>query len=464
MNEELNRLSCDIWGFAELKFDEHKSAEVLKNYLKGKGFRIEENLADIPTAFSASFGNGSPVIAILGEFDALSGLSQESDSFVAKKVDGMENGHGCGHHLLGVGSAGAAVKVKEYIEENGISGTVIFYGCPGEEGGSGKAFMVNREVFNDVDAAITWHPFNTNGIFTGSLLANKQVYVKFRGKSSHAAAGPHLGRSALDGLEVLNIGIQFLREHIEDKDRIHYAITNTGGISPNVVQNYAEGIYLIRSKNSETVEKLYERFENIVKGAALITETEAEIVFDKSCSEIVTNRTIEEALYESFLKCGACEYTKDEIDYANRFRDTVSNEDISSEYILNMTPNPKEVLNKFMERPLCDFVVPYMHTDEVRAGSSDMGDVSTVVPTSQIMAACFAIGTPVHSWQEVAQGKSSIALKGMNKASDVMADTAIKLLTDSDLLKRAKVEFEEKTKNRVSARMPSDAMPLGLRK
>lgn len=441
-NDELIELAKDIWEFAEIKWKEYKSVEAQKEFLKKHGFKINENLADLPTAFSAEFGDeGGVNIGILGEFDALSGLSQVEDLAEKKEKVKGECGHGCGHHLLGTASIGAVLKIKDYIKENNIKAKVIYFGCPAEEGGSGKAFMAKAGCFDALDIAITWHPFTGNAIFTGSLQANKQVYVRFKGKGAHAAAAPHLGRSALDGLEIVNIGVQFLREHIQDFERIHYSIIDPGSSSPNVVQPYAEGIYLIRSKDTEHVNRLYERFEKIVEGASLITETEPEIIFDKACSNVIPNPVIEEELYKAFLEEGPVEFTEEEINYARKFRETYPQENIESENIIGFAEDKNAELNYLKENILYDKILDYKHSNEIVMGSSDVGDCSNVVPTAQVITACFAIGTTAHSWQEVAQGKSSIAMKGMLKAADVMARAAISFIENPELVKKAKEEF-----------------------
>lgn len=441
-NDELMQLAKNIWGFAEIKWKEYKSVEAQKEILKKHGFKINDNLADLPTAFSAEYGDSKgSTIGFLGEFDALSGLSQVED--LAERKEKIEGacGHGCGHHLLGTASIGAALKLKDYIDENNLKARVIYFGCPAEEGGSGKAFMAKEGCFDDLDIAITWHPFNGNAIFTGSLLANKQVYVKFRGKGAHAAGSPHLGRSALDGLELVNIGVQFLREHMQDFERIHYSIIDPGSASPNVVQPYAEGIYLLRSKDTEHVNRLYERFEKIVEGAGLMTETEPEIIFDKACSNVIPNPVIEEELYKAFLEEGPIEFTEEEIEYAKKFRETYPIENIESETTIGFSEDKNAELSYLKENILYDKILDYKHSNDIMMGSSDVGDCSNVVPTAQIIAACYAIGTTAHSWQEVAQGKSSVAMKGMLKASDVMARAAMSFLDNPELIERAHEEF-----------------------
>ncbi len=409
--------------------------------MKNKGFKIEENLADIPTAFSATYGNSGPKIAFLGEFDALSGLNQKADSLKKEALKEGDPGHGCGHHLLGVGAIEAALLLRDYIVKNNIEATVVYFGCPGEEGGSGKAFMAKYGVFDNIDIALTWHPFNHNHVITGSMLSNVQCYVNFKGISSHAASSPHLGRSALDALEITNIGVQFLREHMEDTDRIHYSIINSGSKSPNVVQDSAEGLYLIRSKNNESVLELYKRFEDIVKGASLMSGTEYEIEFDKACSNMISNRVLERVLYESFKEVGAVEYTDEEKIYANNYKSSYPIENFKNQIVLPMVQDQVEELNYMKEHSLHENICNYIINDKIMMGSSDVGDVSNIVPTAQISVACFAFGTIGHSWEEVAQGKSSIAMKGMHKAGEVLYTAARQLLNNPVLISEAKEEL-----------------------
>src|SRR5699024_4100684 len=251
--------------------------------LKAEGFQVERDVGGIETAFIATYGDGSPVIGILGEYDALSGMSQQAGVPTKTPIKEGDNGHGCGHNLLGVGSLGAVLAVKQMIDERQLSGTIRYYGCPAEEGGSGKTYMVRAGLFDDVDIALTWHPGTSNSIMCGQSLANYQVYYKFKGKSSHATISPHLRRSALDAVELMNVGVNYLREHIIPEARVHYAVTHTGGHSPNVVQAEAEVLYLMRAPQVDDVEHIYKRINDIAKGAALMTGTEVDIVFDKAC-------------------------------------------------------------------------------------------------------------------------------------------------------------------------------------
>lgn len=437
-------LSDKIWDNPELSFLEYKSSEFLCEALENEGFTVTRGIAGIPTAFVGSYGNGQPVIAFLGEFDALSGLSQKSENTTKEPIIDGADGHGCGHNLLGVGSLAAAVAVKKYIEENGISGTVRYYGCSGEEGGSGKAFMAREKVFDDVDIALTWHPMAYNSIFATSSLANYQVYYRFHGTSAHAAASPHLGRSALDAVELMNVGVNYLREHIIQEARVHYAVTNTGGISPNVVQPEAEVLYLMRAPKTSQVQEIYERINDIARGAALMTGTKCEIIFGKACSNLVPNKTLEEVLYKNFTEIGLPDYDENDLEFAAKMKNTLCDSEINSDLNLAfslMGREHKEIIDSLKNKDLYDVILPYKYWSMTMPGSTDVGDVSWNVPTAQIITACCALGTAPHSWQMTSQGKSGIAHKGMLLAGKVLAATAIDALLNPGIIKNAKADL-----------------------
>src|SRR5690625_4326122 len=323
-------ISQRIWELAEKSYEETASAELFCESLKDEGFSVERGVADIPTAFIGSFGSGKPVVAILGEYDALAGLSQEAGVAEHKPIEKNGNGHGCGHNLLGTGAFAAAVAVKDYMKENNIAGTVRFYGCPAEENGDGKAYMVRDGLFDDVDFSLTWHPAPANAVSAMNALANYQVYFRFKGRSAHAAAAPHLGRSALDAVELMNSGVNYLREHIIPQARVHYAVTNTGGYSPNVVQSDAEVLYLIRAPKVDEVEKIYQRIIKIAEGAALMTETEMELEFDSGASDLIKNRTIDNVMLENYHKLGTPDFAEEEIKFAEKIQETLSKEELNS--------------------------------------------------------------------------------------------------------------------------------------
>lgn len=443
----LTDLSNSIWEHPETRFEEYKSVEIMQQALKEEGFSVEKEVANIDTAFIGSFGSGSPIIGILGEFDALAGLSQYGNISESKPIEKGGNGHGCGHNLLGTGSLAAAISIKQYLQENNISGTVQYFGCPGEEGGSGKTFMAREGIFDHLDIALTWHPSSTNSIMSLSSLANYQVKFKFKGISSHAAASPHLGRSALDAVELMNVGVNYLREHIKPDARIHYAVTNTGGHSPNVVQSDAEVLYLIRSPHLAEAKELYRRVSNIAEGAAKMTETTVSIEMDKACSNYVPNRRLEEIMYENLLEFSDFQYTKDDLEYAKNI--WASLDDGEKQDALESIKNFGAIKDnqKLKDKYLSDVIHEYVPLDTAMPGSTDVSDVSWNVPTAQCTIATCAVGTPLHTWQMVTQGVSSIAHKGMLRAGGVMALTAIELLNDPEKLALVQKEHQDKFKD-----------------
>ena len=463
--EELSVLNKTIWEAAEIKYEEYRSEAAVIEVLRKHGFQIEEQVADIPTAFRAVYGSGRPVIGLLAEYDALDGLSQQADCLEKKPRPETRYGHGCGHNLLGTAVVAAALDLKDYLKKHPGRGTVIVYGCPAEEGGSGKTYMARAGVFDGIDIALTWHPSTMNAAMTGSLLANCQAYFRFHGKSSHAGAAPQKGRSALDALELMNVGINYLREHMEMTDRIHYAITNSGGVSPNVVQAEAEGLYLVRSRNNETVKELYRRVVNIAKGAALMTGTTVDIEFDKACSNVVPSDTLGKLLYDTMVKIGVPEYTEEEKAYIMGFRRVIGDE--AADHDLGMLPEfdleTREELCR--THPMGDFILPFEPQEVVETASSDMGDVSQIAPLLQLQCACFCLGTQPHSWVEVAQGKSSYAVKGMMFAAQTLADAAVTLYETPELVKKAKEENEMRTGGKpYECPIPVDVVPVPFRK
>lgn len=440
-------VSDRIWEYAETRFQEYKSAELLCTVLENEGFSVKRGVADIATAFVGSFGDKGPVIAVLGEYDALSGMSQKCGITAKEPLVEGGNGHGCGHNLLGAGALAAAIAVKRYLQEKNIEGTIRYYGCPGEEGGSGKAFMARAGLFSDVDVALTWHPLTHNMIYSVSTLANYQVYFKFHGKSSHAGMAPHLGRSALDAVELMNVGSNYLREHIIPGARVHYAITNTGGISPNVVQSEGEVVYLIRAPKISQVQEIYERVCNIAKGAALMTETECEIIFDKACSDYIPNNTLEKLLYANFKEVGISQLTEAERNLARDMKRSLAAADISNDLKMAselMGGMGKEIINELKVKDMSDVILPHVHLSMLLPGSTDVGDVSWIVPTAQLGVACNVFGTPGHSWQSVSQGATGLAHKGMLVAGRVIARTILDVLENPEIITKAKVELREK--------------------
>ena len=457
-------MADEIWENPELSLKEYRAAELYCGKLRELGFTVTENLCNIPTAFCGSFGSGRPVIGILGEFDALSGLSQKAGAAEPAPVTPGGNGHGCGHNLLGVGSFAAACAVKAWLEKSGGPGTVIFFGCPGEEGGAGKTFMARDGLWKKLDAALCWHPSDVNQVKTGTNNSSIQVLYKFTGKAAHAAGDPYNGRSALDAVELMNVGVQFLREHVTDDCRIHYAITDAGGVSPNVVQARASVLYMVRANKVADSVKLQARVDDIARGAALMTGTEFERVFIDGTAELLPNFTIEQALYRNLEEIGVPDYSPEDLELAAALKASYSGSGISGVYGMRDPAVAKTVrtLSQDGKKPVNDFIPPLYSTTQFSPGSTDVGDVSWLTPTSQIETVCWPAGVPGHSWQIVACGKSELAHKGMFLAAKVLAGTAVDLLSDEALLARARVEFEERSAGGYVCPIEQDAVPIAL--
>lgn len=432
-------LSDRVWGMPELCYAEHRSCAEHTAMLEAQGFRVTRDLAGIPTAVMGEAGDEGPVIAILGEYDALPGLSQESGVAEPRPIPGPGYGHGCGHNLLGSASMLAATAVKDYLEKHGLKGRVRYYGCPAEEGGAAKGFMVRDGVFKDVDIAISWHPAAFSGVNEPVSLANTRIDFSFTGRSSHAAAAPHLGRSALDAVELMNVGVNYMREHMPSDARIHYAILDAGGIAPNVVQGFAKVRYLIRARNLPELNRLIERVRKIAQGAALMTETTVETKVVSAVSNLLANSPLEKALHDNYQRLGPPEFDDADRAFAAKIQATLTEEDIETAY-------RRVGLEMRDGVPLCDVIVPLDAKTAPMMGSTDVGDVSWAVPTVQARGATYAIGTPGHSWQLTAQGKLPAAHKGLVHVAKAMAGTAIDVLANPDLLASAKADHQARLK------------------
>ena len=436
-----------IWDHPEVNFHEDYSAEVIRTILKENGFAVTDRLGGMPNAFRAEFGSGKPVIAYLGEFDALSALSQKAGCAQKEPLAAGAPGHGCGHNLLGVGALGAAIAVKEMIARGELSGTVVYFGTPAEETGSAKTFLARDGFFEGIDAMLTWHPWDYNGIWPGSSLANVKMIFRFKGQSAHAAGSPELGRSALDALELMNVGVQFLREHVPDDTRIHYAITNAGGASPNVVQASAEAVYLVRSPRLADLEGIKQRVIDCARGAAIMTGTTMEMEFVKGCSNILPNTTMEEMLVANMHALGAPQYDEEELALAKSLHDALESPEKTLTKISRLCSAKvcSEVLAHQGEA-MYAFIAPHTPTDSpLITVSTDAGDASWCAPTSQISAAAWAADTPAHTWQAVSIGKSSIAHKAMLFAAKVIGLTGAQLMADNEKLAEAQAEFASRT-------------------
>lgn len=463
---KLTALSDAIWDNPETAFSEHKSVQLLTDFFDKEGFVVKKGVYGVETAFTASYGNGRPIIGILGEYDALAGLSQVNDCFEKKPLVHGGNGHGCGHNLLGVGSAAAALAVKAYLLAGG-KGTVIYYGCPGEEGGSGKAFMARGGAFDDLDVALCWHPAETNNVVQNTSLANIQVLYRFYGTSAHAAANPEEGRSALDAVELMNVGTNFLREHMIDQARIHYAIVNTGGFSPNVVQPFAEVLYLIRSPKMSQAQELFQRVNKIAEGMAMATETRMEYQIIKSCSNLVPNHVLEQELYESMQIIPIPDYTDEDLRYAKKITETSesSGRRVMENWIASMTKEEDiAYLEERKQNTFYSFLIPYEKKLQptLMKGSTDVGDVSWKCPTGQIETSTWAPNSGGHSWQIVAQGKGSIAHKAMLYCGKVLGMTAIRLMQEPDKLEAARQEYKSRIAGEKYIPIPDDVEPIPM--
>jgi aminobenzoyl-glutamate utilization protein B len=412
-------ISLQIWKNAELGYKEVKSSALLQETLKKEGFTVEAGVADIPTAFVATYGSGSPVIGILAEFDALPGLAQEAVP-EKKPIAGQAGGHGCGHHLFGAASVAAGVSIKKLIEEKKLTGTIKVYGCPAEEGGSGKVYMVRAGLFNNVDVAIHWHPGDANSITMTSALANSSAKFRFYGLSAHAAGAPDRGRSSLDAVESMNYMVNLMREHIPQETRIHYVITN-GGKAPNVVPDFAEVYYYVRHPKRDQVKQIFERVVTAAKAAALGTETKMDYEIIGGTHDLLLNRTLGEAMQKNLDKVGGVKYSDEEKAFAAKIQSSFTYKAPAIES--------------------ADSVKPLKIEMDAGGGSTDVGDVSYALPTVGLRSATWAPGTPAHSWQAVACGGTEIGTKGMLVAAKTMALTAIDLFTDPALIQRSKEEF-----------------------
>ncbi len=415
-------MALKIWDLAELGYQEENSTKVLQDQLSAEGFEVTAGVAEIPTAFIAEYGSGDPTIGILAEFDALPGLSQAAVP-ERQAIDERGAGHGCGHHLFGVGSMAAGIAIKDWLTETGTPGTIRVYGTPAEEGGGGKVHMVKAGLFNDVDIVLHWHPSNANSADAASSLANKSAKFRFRGQASHAARYPDRGRSGLDGVEAMNYMVNMMREHISDESRIHYVITR-GGEAPNVVPGFAEVFYYCRHPNPEIVKKNFEWIVKAAEGAALGTETQMDYEVIHALFNVLPNETLGRMMHRNLLKVGGVYYDEEEMEFASKLAESFGDIPYSLE-------SAKAVL-------------PFKVVERGTGGSTDVGDVSWVVPTAGMRAATWVPGTPSHSWQAVACGGTSIGTKGMLVAAKTIAATAADLFLENEKIKSAWEELQSR--------------------
>jgi len=435
--EELFKLSDSIWEFAEIAMEEYRSSELLASYLEKNGFKVERGVADLPTSFVAVFGSGEPVIGILAEYDALPGLSQEAVPF-KKPVKEGGAGHGCGHNLFGVASTATAIALKEVMEKHNIKGTIKLFGCPAEETIIGKVFMAREGVFNGLSCCIQWHPGSKNSVSLESTSAMNQFEVEFFGKSAHSAGDPWNGRSALDAIELTNIGLNYLREHIKPTARIHYVILD-GGKAPNVVPDYARSWYYVRDVDRESVERIYQWVLKIIEGASKMTETTYRVNFISGVHEMLPNKIGGEIVYSNLLLVGPPQFNEEEQRFAKEIQKNMGLEE------------------KGLETRIEPFAYPQR---SLGGGSTDVAEVSWLTPTTTLEIACKPSGTPGHHWSTVACGGMSIGHKCLITAAKVMAGAGVDLLTKPELIKKMKEEWLEKKKGReYKSPLPPDLKP-----
>ena len=421
LEPRLNKLARDVWSFAEIGFKETKSSARIQQELKAAGFRIETGVGGMPTAFIATAGSGGPVIALLAEYDALPGLAQGAVPHESP-IDGQIAGHACGHNLLGAASVTAAIAIKDWLQKNGIPGTVRLYGTPAEEGGFSKVYLVRDGYFKDVDLTLSWHPGDRNGATPGRSLAMIAAKFRFQGIASHAAAAPERGRSALDGVEVMNVAANFMREHVPQEARIQYVITNGGG-QPNVVPATAESFYYIRHYDVGVVKDIFGRISKAAEGAALATGTQVKIELISGTYDTLPNLTLNRIVHRNLTRVGGYRYTPADAAYANQIISTYADRGIK-----DSDPSAIEPLGP----------------ERKGSASSDVGDVSWATPTASLSTATFVRGTSPHSWQAAATSGTAIGEKGALVAAKTMALTAAELFLNPDEIKAAKAEFDQR--------------------
>ena len=437
-------VSDQIWGFAELGLKEFKSSKLLTKTLNEAGFAVKMGVADMPTAFYADYGEGKPVIGILGEYDALPGLSQKAQPFREVLLEDAP-GHGCGHNLLGVGSLGAVLAVKEAIDLGNVKGTIRYYGCPAEETFNAKGYMIREGLFDDVDIALTWHPGNFNMLNLMTSLAVNSVVFKFHGRTAHAAGDPQNGRSALDAVELMNIGANFMREHMISDARLHYVITH-GGDAPNVVPAEAEVHYFVRAPERHQVEDLYARLINIAKGATLMTDTTMEIDFLSGMYNTMYTKVVSDVISNSMKKVGSPRFNKDDIAFANELKKSIPKNSLEGYYRL-IPPDMMEFAKAILSQPLNKIIIPPIGKGKVMPGSTDVADVSWKVPLGEFGTACEIMGSPGHSWQNVATSGMSIGHKGMLTAAKILAVSTLEFMQNPNLVEKARKEHENTHKD-----------------
>ena len=432
--QQFEAISDQIWEFAETRYQEFRSRALQADFLEKEGFTVTRNLGGIATAFSASFGSGHPVIGLLGEFDALPRMNQAADVPEKQAERPGAAGHGCGHNLLGTGAMEAACLIRDWLLQTRSEGTVIYFGCPAEEGGAGKAFLTRSGCFHGLDFALAWHPGSKTGLIKEAL-ANIRVIFDFTGKSAHAAAHPELGRSALDACELMNVGVNYLREHVKSDARMHYAYLNDGGDAPNIVPAAATLLYALRAPESAYVAELYERVGDVAKGAALMTGTKVSYRTVSAYADLLSIPAMEKVMMEAMQEAEKPEYTEEDYAYAAQFAADENSPSIDTD------------------------ILPADQT--INLGSTDVGDVSWQVPTGLIGVATEATGCALHTWQIVAQGKSPLAHKGMHYAARILFAAAKKLYESPERCALIQDDYQNVIGHRTYRSMLPDSVKPG---
>ena len=425
----LDKIRLDMWHNPEVAFLEKNASEWVAEYMEKQGFKVERNVSGMPTAVKATWGHGKPVIGLLGELDALPGMSQKVATHREAVVEGGA-GQGCGHNLLCVAHMGAAIGLKAELEASGKEGTIVYYGCPAEEVLTGKGFMARGGAFDELDMSIAFHSGTTNEVDLKGGLALNSAEFKFKGITAHAGGDPYNGRSALDAVELMNVGANYLREHVKSDVRIHYVITN-GGMAPNIVPDRASVWYYVRAPKRELVNEVYDRLVKVAKGAAMMTETEVEIDFKGGCYETMNNKTLVNVMYDCLHEIPYDEWTAEEIAFAKSLNEASEPNWTQRIEMTGLTRNDH----------LFTGVAPIRGGSG--GGSTDVGDVQHICPGVFFNTACYALGVPGHSWQITASTGSSIGEKGMTHAARAMALCALKVIENPEILKEAKAEFDE---------------------
>jgi aminobenzoyl-glutamate utilization protein B len=441
---QFTEMSDRIWQEAETAWQEHNSSRIQSEYLLERGFSLTSGIADIPTAFSAEWGSGKPVIGFVGEYDALPGLSQKAVPYKEPVAEGAP-GHGCGHNLLGTGCLAAAEALRWWLEEQGSVGTVRYYGCPAEEQISAKAFMARTGCFDDLDAAFNYHPSKLNMPGKGTAVGVVDASFRFKGITSHAGGSPEKGRSALDAVELMNVGVNYLREHVADKVRIHYTITD-GGMVPNIVPETASVWYFVRAPERKMLDDVFARVRKVAEGAALMTETEVAVEYRGACSSVLNNHYLADLQFQAMKQIGPIEFTDAELDFAEKINRLYASADPSDLFgELKIPADQKERVDRLYGAPLIGENFPSMDAEVIGTGSTDVGDVSWITPLSMLETACFPTGAAGHSWGIAATSGMSIGHKGMLHAAATMALTAVRLYSEPTHLEMVRREFRDRT-------------------